>query len=295
MKNRLISAAPVLFSVAIFIGAFGCATSGRNKGEINIYSVATDAKLGAHWVDYVHKQMPMLFDERLVNYVDQLGQKIVALFPEDALFKYRFEVVKDPQVNAFALPGGYIFVNLGLLQVVETEAELASVLGHEMGHVVFRHGTEQLTKAQGWSCCLSIGAAALGLGPTSVDVINLFGQTGLLYYGRTAELEADTFGIESLYKANYDITYSARFFETLQKIQKGKPSLLDKLLSTHPLPKDRIKHAKNEAKKYPTQKNPIVSTPSFKTMKQILEKYPNQYKKSELRKQLHSYYLEHDF
>ena len=280
------------FFILLFL-LLGCGSTGRNKGDLNIYSVNQDAQLGAHWADYVQKEMPMLFDERIVDYVDALGQKIIAKFPEDRLFDYHFKVIKDPQVNAFALPGGYIYVNLGLLQAVETEAELASVLGHESGHVVYRHGTEQLTKAQGWSCCLAIGSSVVGLGPTSVDVINLFGQTGLLFYGRAAELQADLFGIEALYKSNYALPEAANFFRKLADLEKSSPGLLDNLLSTHPPTKDRIKQAIEEAQKYPVQQNPIVNSLEFKTMKKTLEKYPNKYKKSELLEQYFTYNLKH--
>lgn len=277
--------------VAFVISA--CGTSGRNKGDLNVYSVNQDAKIGAYWSAYVHKEMPMLFDDRLTTFIDTLGQKIVSKFPDDRLFDYQFKIIKDPQINAFALPGGYIFINLGLLHAVEEEAQLAAVLGHEMGHVVYRHGTEQLTKAQGWNCCLSLGAAALGLGSTEIEVINLFGQTGLLYYGRGAELEADRFGMEALYKTHYDINHMNRLFEIFLSIQKGKPNLLDKLLSTHPSPEERIKQANEEMKKYKQVPPVTISTPAFRTMKQILEKYPNKYKKSELENQWMAYLSRH--
>ncbi len=284
----------LLFIWGIFSFAFlSCSSGGRNKGDLNIYSVNQDAKIGAYWSNYVHKEMPMLFDDRLTTFVDAIGQKIVAKFSEDRLFDYQFKIIKDPQVNAFALPGGYIFINLGLLQAVEEEAQLASVLGHEMGHVVYRHGTEQLTKAQGWTCCLSLAAATSGLGSTQIDIINLFGQTGLLYYGRGAELEADRFGIEALFKTNYDLRHMARFFEILLSIQKGKPNLLDKLLSTHPPSEERIKQAKEETEKYKQNPPFVISTPAFREIKQILEKYPNKYKKTELRQQFHAYLLRH--
>lgn len=270
----------------------GCATSGRNEDDLNIYSTNQDAKLGAYWSTQVQKMMPLLFDESLLGYVNAIGQRLVSQFP-DRLFDYRFKIVKDPQVNAFALPGGFVYVNLGLLQVVEQEAELAMVIGHEIGHVVLRHGTEQLTKAQGFSCCLAIGAQYAGLSQTQVEVINLFGQTGLLYYGRSAELEADRFGVEALFKSNYNLLYAPSFFEKLLKIQKGKPNLLEKLLSTHPPSEDRIAQTKEESKKYTQKAQTITSTPAFKEMKQILEKYPNKWKESELKQQYLSYLIRH--
>ncbi|HBQ21799.1 MAG: hypothetical protein A2Z91_04675 [Deltaproteobacteria bacterium GWA2_38_16] len=290
MKKQFLSFFGFLF-LSIFI--FGCGGEGRNKGDVNIYSVNQDAKLGAHWAAQVQQMMPILFDEKLMDYVNGIGQKLITTFP-DRMFDYHFKIVKDPQINAFALPGGYIFVNLGLLQVVDEEAELAMVLGHESGHVVFRHGTEQLTKAQGFSCCLAIGAAAVGLGQTEVDVINLFGETGLLFYGRKAELEADRFGVEALYNANYDFSFAHTFFEKLLKIEKRQPTLMEKLLSTHPPTKDRIAQAIAETKKYTQKPNPVKSTPSFQEMKKILEKYPNKYKVSELKKQYRAYLARHE-
>ncbi|OGQ16632.1 MAG: hypothetical protein A3B70_07790 [Deltaproteobacteria bacterium RIFCSPHIGHO2_02_FULL_40_11] len=269
-----------------------CATSGRNEGDINMYSVAGDAKLGQYWSTQVPKMMPLLFDDHLRSYVDSLGQKIVHKF-EDRMFDYHFNVVKDAQVNAFAIPGGYLYVNLGLLQVVEQEAELAMVMGHEMGHVVLRHGTEQLTKAQGFSCCLSVTAQAVGLGQTEVEIINLFGQTGLLYYGRKAELEADKFGVEALYLSKYSLDYAHTFFEKLLAIQKHKPNLLEQMLSTHPKTQERIEDVRKEVQKYKPILNPTVSSEMFWEMKKLLQKYPNKYKQSELKQQFAAYKKRH--
>ncbi|MBI4041652.1 MAG: M48 family metalloprotease [Deltaproteobacteria bacterium] len=284
----------ILFVFLSLLFLTQCATSGRNKGDINMYSTGQDAKLGAYWASQIPKMMPLLFDERLLDFVNNLGQKIVHQFPEEErLFDYHFKIVKDPQVNAFALPGGYIFVNLGLLQVVEEEAELAMVLGHEMGHVVYRHGTEQLTKAQGFSCCLAITANAVGLGQIQVELINLFGQTGLLFYGRKAELESDGFGVESLHRSHYDLSYAHTFFEKLQKIYKDKPNRLEKMLSTHPTPDVRIQEVKVAVQKYKADPNPIVSTPSFGEMKKVLQKYPSKHEQSQLINQYHAYLKQH--
>src|SRR3989338_3944919 len=191
----------ILFLISLTIG--GCATSGRNSGQVNIYSLNAEARLGSYVASQVPSQFPILHDPELTEYTNSLGQKLVGSI-DDPLFDYQFRIIRSPQINAFALPGGYLYANLGLLHEAETEAELAGVLGHEIGHVVARHGTEQLTKAQGFSLCLAIGGAALGLTQTELELVNLFGQTGLLYYGRAAELEADRIGLEILYKTGYD-------------------------------------------------------------------------------------------
>ncbi|MBI3017762.1 MAG: M48 family metalloprotease [Deltaproteobacteria bacterium] len=279
-------------SFSLFL-TLGCSSTARNKGNLNIYSVAQDAKIGAQFTAQVKKEMPMLYDEKLIDYMDGLGQKIVNQFPEDKLFEYHFHVVKEPDLNAFTVGGGYVFVYLGLLHLVETEAELAMVVGHEIGHVVFRHVTESLTKAQGFSCCLAVGASAVGLGQTEAELINLFGQTGMLYFGRAAELESDRFGVEALHAAGFDLKYAPSFFEKLLNIQKFKPGLLDKLLSTHPPLKDRIAQANEEVKKYTPKPNVVVSSQAFKDMKEHLQKYPNKYKKSELRQQYIAYLMRH--
>ncbi len=271
----------------------GCSSTGRNKGNLNIYSVSQDAKIGAQFTAQIKKEMPMLYDEQLTDYLDSLGQKIVAQFPDDKLFDYHFHIVKEADLNAFTVGGGYVFIYLGLLHLVETEAELAMVVGHEIGHVVFRHVTESLTKQQGFSCCLSIGSAAIGLGQTEAELINLFGQTGMLYFGRAAELEADKFGVEALQVSGFDLKYAPTFFEKLLQIQKFKPGLLDKLLSTHPPLKDRIKQANEEIKKYTSKKDAVVSSPAFTTMKEHLQKYPNKYKKSELQQHYIAYLMRH--
>ncbi len=280
------------FGLILFL-VMGCSSTPRNKGDLNIYSVNQDIKIAATFAEQIKKDMPMLYDEKLTGYLESLGEKIVQKFPEEIPTEYHFHLIKDSEVNAFTTGLGQLFVYLGLLHIVETEAELAMVIGHEMGHGVFRHVTESLTKQQGFSCCLTIGASALGLGQTEAELINLFGQTGLLYFGRKAELEADRFGVEAMYKANFDLKYAPMLFEHLMQLQKTKPGLLDKLLSTHPPPKDRIPQAQQEAAKYEQKAGAVVSSDAFKEMKQQLEKYPNKYKKSELRDQLLAFLIRH--
>ena len=238
-----------LFSFLIFISA--CATSGYNKGQFNLYSIDDEKKIGKEFADQLlseYKKKGRVYNNPQANqYINQLGQTLVNHAPEKK-FTYHFYLLKLRGVNAFAVPGGHIFVFTGLINYCQNEAELAGVIAHEIGHIVARHGTEQMSAQLTASVASAIVVAGLGLSGVdpsiaqlALDVVN----TGaFLAYSRKDEREADEIGVKMLYKAGYHPEGMANFFDRLHK-KVGDMSDLEVFLSTHPDPGDREKYVKD--------------------------------------------------
>ncbi|MDZ4678623.1 MAG: M48 family metallopeptidase [Oligoflexia bacterium] len=261
MKTLLI----LIFTVALS----GCRTSGTG---LNLISPQQEASQGAQYAAQVEKEYKVMKDPVLQSYINNLGRKMVAQV-ENPMFEYTFAVIDSSEVNAFAIPGGHMYVNLALLKQAENEAELVGVLGHEIGHVVHRHGTKRMTDAMLVQIAAAGTAIAVGNekgGQYYGMGVMLLGQGGLLHYGRQAELESDHTGVDILYRSGYDVNGLASFFKKLQKLEEAhgaKRGGLSDLLRTHPPSADRIKEAQAYIAKLPPQKKSIVSTPEFEAMK----------------------------
>jgi len=259
-------------ATALFVFVLACSGSGTG---LNLVSYDQEAQLGSQYATEVERQYPMLNDPWLDNYVANLGRFMITKGVPDPKFEYEFKVVNSPEVNAFAIPGGHLFVNVGLLKAATTEAELVGVWGHEIGHVVLRHGTKRLSDAMLLQTLAGLSAEATKgrLGENSQYVglgVLLFGQGGLLKYGRNAELEADQFGINMLYATNYDGNALAGFFRKLLKIEQEhgvSSSGLSQLFATHPPTQERIDRAEALVHQRGPQQNPIEVTEAFQEMK----------------------------
>ncbi|MBK9293826.1 MAG: M48 family metalloprotease [Oligoflexia bacterium] len=255
-----------LILLLIFLSACGSGTG------INFYSYQQEEAMGAKYAVQVSKEMRIMNDATLNAYVKSLGARMVAQGIDNAPFEYKFHVVDSKEINAFAIPGGYLYVNLGLLKEADNEAELVGVLGHEIGHVVHRHGTKRMSDATLLQLA-AVGAAKatgndngqyVGLG------VMLFGQAGILKYGRNAELEADRTGVDILYRTGYDSVGIVSFFQKLQKIENEKGVRrggLATLLSTHPPTHDRIEQANNYRGQFNRQNNARLNSPEFLKIK----------------------------
>ncbi len=221
----------------------GCATSGPNKGDFNLISVEQERQMGEQVHEQVEQEMQLVDDPEAVAYLEDLGKRLARSAP-DTPFEFEFHIVKDAAVNAFATPGGHVYINTGLIEAVASEAELAGVVAHEMGHVVFRHGSEQLTKAYGLNMVASL---ALGQEPGLLKQLaaQIGGTALMLKYSRNAEREADEVAVESLHGAGIDPRGIVKFFETLQAGEEGAaPPRFLAWLSTHPLTDERIKDSR---------------------------------------------------
>ncbi len=214
------------------------------KPGMNFFTPQQDIELGKKVAQDAEKKLPMLNDRRVDDYLQRLGEKLTSKAPGEK-YPYQFKGVNDPSINAFALPGGFLFVNRGTIEAADNEAELAGVIGHEIGHVVLRHGTNQASKAELAEAPLAVLGGVIG----SNSVGGLLTKLGanfavgsvLLKYSRDAERQADLMGTQIMFDCNYDPHYLAQFFEKLQTKGQGSD-----FFSDHPNPDKRIQNIDTE-------------------------------------------------
>jgi hypothetical protein len=219
----------------------------------NKYTPAQDVQIGQQASQEVRRELPMMNDDRIDDYVERVGERLVRAIPEQHQhneFRYSFEVVNQKEINAFALPGGPMFLHRGMIEAAKSEGEVAGVMAHEIAHVALRHGTAQATKAEKFQ----IGAIAgqvLGaiVGGGIGSVIAQGSQFGLgayfLKYGREYEREADLLGAQIMARAGYDPRRMADMFRTIEKQGGGRGG--PEWLSSHPNPGNRYEAIQKEA------------------------------------------------
>ena len=220
------------------------------KSGFNLFSAEQDVEVGQQSAAEAEQQLPILNDSQINSYINQIGQRLAAQ-AGGPQFQYRFRVVNQADINAFALPGGFIYINRGVLDNARNEGEVAGVIAHEISHVALRHGTHQASKAYLAQAGISILGGLLGgkVGQGTAQVINAVGGFGLnalfLKYSRDAETEADVRGSQILTAAGYTPVDMVNFFKTLEKVD---PSKKTNFLADHPAPPDRIARIEKEAK-----------------------------------------------
>ncbi|HWC99154.1 MAG TPA: M48 family metallopeptidase [Candidatus Sulfopaludibacter sp.] len=221
----------------------------RKVGDgVNFYSLEKEIGLGKSLAQEVERQAKVIDDPIIAEYVNRVGQNLVR--NSDAKVPFTIKVLDTDEVNAFALPGGFFFVNSGLILKTESEAELAGVMAHEIAHVAARHGTRQATKGD----LMQIGTIPLifmggWAGYAIRQGAGLLIPMGYLTFTRSYEREADHYGLQYMYKAGYDPTAFVDFFEKIETLEKKKPGSIAKVFSTHPMTDDRIKAAQDEIQK----------------------------------------------
>lgn len=244
----------------------------RFQPGFNLFSKQQDVQLGQENAAQVRKQMAMIKDPVLTEYVNRVGKRLVASQEaQESGFPFSFEVVADPSINAFALPGGPMFINTGLLRAVDTEAQLAGVMGHEMSHVILRHGTNQASKANLIQIPVVLAAQAAGKGTMTGQLaqlgIGLGANSVLLKFSRNAETQADLMGSHIMAEGGYDPAEMAAFFNKLNA--QGGRGL--QFLSSHPNPDNRERAIQREARVLPQQRYGY-QTGEFKRMKDAVAK-----------------------
>jgi Zn-dependent protease with chaperone function len=244
----------------------------------NKYKIADDVKAGREAARQVEDQMPLLRDEDVQSWVEGIGQRLAAAIPSEFQhpeFHYTFKVVNVRDINAFALPGGPMFLNRGMIEAAQTEGEVAGVMAHEMSHVALRHGTAQATKATPYEVGSIIGAIAGAIiGGAAGSVVSQGTQFGLgtafMRFSREYEKQADILGSHIMANAGYDPRDMANMFKTIEKTSgNGGPQWL----SDHPNPSNRYQYILDEAKMLQVR-NPIHDTRAFTDVQARLRRMP---------------------
>jgi predicted Zn-dependent protease len=241
----------------------------RDVGKgVNFYSIEKEIALGKQMAQEVERQAKIVEDPVISEYVNRIGQNLVR--NSDAKVPFTIKVIDSEEINAFALPGGFFFVNTGILLNADNEAEMAGVMAHEIGHVAARHGTRQATRGQIAQIGSIVPLIAVGglAGYGIYQAMGLVVPMGFLKFSRGFESEADMLGLEYMYKAGYDPGAFVDFFEKVQSQEKRKPGTMSKLFSSHPPTEDRIKHSQEIIQKYLKAKPEyVVSTSEFDDVK----------------------------
>ena len=246
------------------------AIGNRSVGKgINLFSLEREIGLGKQLAQEVERSSKMIDDPVVTEYVNRVGQNLVR--NSDARVPFTIKVIDSDEVNAFALPGGFFYVNSGLILRAQEESELAGVMAHEISHVCARHGTKNATKGE----LMELAAIPLMLlGPGGwagygiYQGLNLAIPVTFLKFSRDAEREADFLGLQYMYKTGYDPNAYVTFFERIQADEKRRPGTIPKIFSTHPPTPDRIEAAQKEiARILPAKQEYIVTTSEFDSVK----------------------------
>ncbi|HXZ12539.1 MAG TPA: M48 family metallopeptidase [Candidatus Sulfotelmatobacter sp.] len=250
------------------------AIGNRNVGKgLNFYSIEHEIALGKQLAQEVDRQAKFVDDPVVVEYVNRVGQNLVR--NSDAQVPFTIKVIDSDVVNAFALPGGFFYVNSGLILHADEESELAGVMAHEIAHVCARHGTKNATKGdivQLASIPAMIFIPYSWAGYAIYQGMNFAIPLTFLKFSRDAEREADFLGLQYMYKAGYDPNSFVAFFEKVQALEKKQPGTIPKVFATHPPTPDRIEAAQKEiATILPSRDEYIVSTSEFDMVKRRLQ------------------------
>jgi predicted Zn-dependent protease len=252
---------------------------GIGKG-VNLYSLEREIALGKGAAMEVEKSSKLITDPVVTEYVNRIGQNLVR--NSDAKVPFTIKVIDSDEINAFALPGGFFYVNTGLILRADEEAELAGVMGHEIAHVAARHGTRNATKGE-IAQFATIPLILLGPGGWAgyglYEGLNLAIPLGFLKFSRDNEREADYLGLQYMYKAGYDPNAFVSFFEKIEAEERRHPGSIPKVFSTHPPTPDRVQKAQEEiATILPARDEYVVTTSEFDLVKSRLRKIENKNK-----------------
>lgn len=244
-----------------------------SAGDLKSLTTPQELVLGQIFAEQVDGQYPLLHDPVLTWYVNLRGRQFADRSPRNDL-PYFFRVIDSPEINAFAIPGGHIYVNLGVIQIAEDEGELLGILAHEIGHIVARHGAKQIVKQQ-WVSITITSAMAAYPNYYAYLAANLFGELGFLKMSRDDEREADRIGFQLMIDAGYDPRYMISMFERLKERYKDDPGSLEKLFQTHPPTDERLANLKALLIAAKPSEDLRVTSPEFQEIKRrVTERYP---------------------
>lgn len=248
-----------------------------NKGIIAKMSGGTEkeVKWGRQQAAEIDKAVKLIDDPIITEYVNRVGQNIV--LHSDAKVPFTIKVIDSDEVNAFALPGGFFYVNKGLILAADNEAELAGVMAHEISHVAARHASEMATKATIAQYAILIPAIVLGggVGQAIYQGGNFGALLGFMKFSRGAEEEADKLGIQYMWAAGYDPNAMATMFEKLEAKNKKKPGFISKLFASHPAPPERRTASIQLAARFPEREEYVISSSEFQRVRGRLLRLSN--------------------
>jgi predicted Zn-dependent protease len=262
------------------IDAIGNRNVGCNKGMGNWYSLDKQVAMGRAYSQQVEHTAKMVQDPVVTEYINRLGQNLVR--NSDAKVPFTIKVIDTDELNAFALPGGFFYVNSGLILAADNEAELAGVMAHEIGHVAACHVAREQTRSN----IANLASIALIFVPGGWAVyegtqaaLSIGVPAAFMKFSRNFESEADFLGMEYMYKAGYDPQSFISFFEKVEALEKKKPGTLAKAFASHPMTPDRVAHAQQEMKTVlPARPEYIVDTSEFEDVKGRLASIQNRHK-----------------
>lgn len=265
--------AGLLLAIGLSLALSAAAADNRTKLKpgFNMFSPQQDIELGRDASRETEKELRILNDRQAVSYIESLGRRLASYAPGER-YPYQFKIVNDSSINAFALPGGFVYINRGAIEAADTEAQIAGVMAHEIGHVVLRHGTHQMSNAYLAQAPFAVLGGLIGRSSIAGVVAQLGTTTVLLHYSREAETQADLMGTQILHDSGYDPRAMVEFFEKIEAESKGRAI---QFFSDHPNPDNRIGNVQREiqrlggvpvnsrrdAAEFHTAKNRIASAP----------------------------------
>ena len=251
-----------------------------NRGLGDWYSLDTDIKIGKQYAMMVEQSAKLIQDPVINEYVNRIGQNLVR--NSDAKVPFTIKVIDSDEINAFALPGGFFYVNSGLILAADEEAELAGVMAHEIAHVCARHATKEMTRenyVQIATTPLMFVINSWGMYEATNIALGLAIPVAFMKFSRNFEAEADYLGLQYMYKAGYDPQAFVSFFEKIEAREKQKPGTLSKAFASHPPTPDRIAKSESEIKDLlPARSQYVVDTSEFDAVKARLAAFEDRKK-----------------
>ena len=251
--------------LSLCIGCVSLNTIVEELSDVNIFTDAEELQFGRAFVAQHEQKVKLYTDPVVTNYINGLGQSLVRHSKRKDI-PYTFKVVDTKGINAYAVPGGFIYVHLDLIRTVKTESELAAVLGHEIGHIVGRHSMKRLTQVYGIEILKQVilDEDDSTLKKFVTEVL----AAGLLFrYSRAHERESDFYGVQNVYDAGISPEGAIVFFKTLRTMRQNEPSALEKFLSTHPVPSERVLNVRNQISKLPPKSGLRTDSSHFQQIK----------------------------
>lgn len=253
----------ILSVVLATLMTVGCGSAGGGGG-FNLISIEEEWQLGQQLSQEIARQVRINNDPAINSYIRNMGQRIVAQ-TNMANLPWNFYVVDDPSINAFAVPGGHVYVHTGLIANSDNASELAGVMAHEIAHVLARHSTEQISRQYGLQMLASV---VLGQNPGQLAQIaaSIVGTGAMARFSREAEREADELGIQAMHRAGYNPAGMASMFEELLEHRQSSPGRIEQFFSTHPVTEERIRDARNRAQRLGTS-GTVTDEPAFQDIR----------------------------